>query len=158
MGSDPREIRIGFTVTDIVDRLTRSRMMSGIKGKDTKPELIVRRELHKRGYRYKLHDNTLPGKPDVVFPKYKAIIEVHGCFWHKHDCHIFKWPKSKQEFWKAKILGNVARDQKNIAKLNTKGWRVLVPEFDTRSLKSINFLPSSLYKSGTWLDFSRESL
>lgn len=145
-------------MTDIVDRLTRSRMMSGIKGKDTKPELIVRRELHKRGYRYKLHDNTLPGKPDVVFPKYKAIIEVHGCFWHKHDCHIFKWPKSKQEFWKAKILGNVARDQKNIAKLNTKGWRVLVPEFDTRSLKSINFLPSSLYKSGTWLDFSRESL
>lgn len=100
--------------------------MSGIKGKDTKPELIVRRELHKRGYRYKLHDKTLPGKPDMVFPKYKAIIEVHGCFWHKHDCHIFKWPKSKQEFWKAKILGNVTRDQKNIAKLNAEGWRVLV--------------------------------
>ena len=113
-------------MTDIVDRLTRSRMMSGIKGKDTKPELIVRRALHKRGYRYKLHDKTLPGKPDLVFPKYKAIIEVHGCFWYKHDCHIFKWPKSKQEFWKAKILGNVARDQKNLAKLNSEDWMVLV--------------------------------
>lgn len=77
-------------MTDIVNPATRSRMMAGIKGKDTKPELLVRKALHARGYRYKLHDKKLSGKPDLVFPKYGAVIQVNGCFWHKHSCHIFK--------------------------------------------------------------------
>lgn len=113
-------------MVDVVDKQTRSRMMSGIKGKDTKPELLVRRGLHKKGYRYKLHDKSLPGKPDLVFPKYKAVIQVNGCFWHKHNCHIFKWPKSRTEFWKSKILGNVKRDKKQIEEMENEGWRVLI--------------------------------
>jgi len=113
-------------MTDIVDKKTRSRMMSAIKGKNTKPELTVRRELHKIGYRYKLHDKSLPGKPDLVFPKYKAVIQVNGCFWHKHNCHIFKWPKSRTEFWKNKILGNADRDKKQQQELESAGWRVLI--------------------------------
>jgi len=112
-------------MTDIVSPATRSRMMAGIKGKDTKPELLVRKALHARGFRYKLHDKNLPGKPDLVFPKYKAVIQINGCFWHKHDCHIFKWPKSKQEFWRNKILGNVERDKRKLAEIEGMGWRVL---------------------------------
>jgi DNA mismatch endonuclease (patch repair protein) len=113
-------------MTDIVDKKTRSRMMSGIRGKNTKPELLVRKGLHKRGYRYKLHDKKLPGKPDLVFPKFKAVIQVNGCFWHKHNCHIFKWPKSRADFWKHKILGNVERDKKQLCELESAGWRVLI--------------------------------
>ena len=113
-------------MTDIVDKKTRSRMMSGIQGKDTRPELIVRKALHRRGYRYKLHDKALPGKPDLVFPKYKAVIQVNGCFWHKHNCHIFKWPKSREDFWKQKIMGNAERDKKQLLELENMGWRVLI--------------------------------
>ena len=113
-------------MTDIVDEKTRSKMMSGIRGKNTKPELLVRKGLHKRGYRYKLHDKRLPGKPDLVFPKFKAAIQVNGCFWHRHNCHIFKWPKSRTDFWKHKILGNVERDERQQNELESAGWRVLV--------------------------------
>ena len=113
-------------MTDIVNPATRSRMMAGIKGKNTKPELLVRKALHARGFRYKLHDKNLPGKPDLVSPKYKAVIQINGCFWHKHDCHIFKWPKSRQEFWKAKILGNVERNIKKHEQIEVLGWRVLI--------------------------------
>ena len=113
-------------MVDVVDKSTRSRMMSVIKGKDTKPELLVRKGLHSRGHRYKLHDKSLPGRPDLVFPKYRAIIQVNGCFWHKHDCHIFRWPKSRTDFWKKKILGNVERDKRQINELEKLGWRILV--------------------------------
>jgi DNA mismatch endonuclease, patch repair protein len=112
-------------VTDVVDKATRSRMMAGIRGKDTRPELQVRKALHALGFRYRLHAGDLPGRPDLVFPKYGAIIEVHGCFWHKHDCHIFKWPKSRTAFWKEKINGNADRDVANAQKLADLGWRVL---------------------------------
>lgn len=101
-------------------------MMSGIRGKDTKPEMIVRRGLHAMGFRYRLHDKSLPGKPDLVLPKYNAVIFVHGCFWHKHDCNYFKWPKTRPEFWREKILGNVERDLYAIRCLNEKGWRTAV--------------------------------
>lgn len=100
--------------------------MSGIRGKDTKPEMIIRRGLHAMGFRYRLHDKSLPGKPDLVLPKYKAVIFVHGCFWHKHDCKYFKWPKTRPEFWREKILGNVERDRLAISSLKQNGWRVLV--------------------------------
>lgn len=111
-------------MVDVVDKVTRSRMMSGIRGKNTKPEWLVRRGLHARGFRYRLHARELPGKPDLVLPKYGAAIFVHGCFWHGHGCHFFKWPASREEFWRAKIGANIQRDAKNIAALLDAGWRV----------------------------------
>ncbi|WP_375208685.1 very short patch repair endonuclease [Hyphomonas jannaschiana] len=111
-------------MADVVSPEVRSRMMSGIRGKDTKPEMIVRRGLHAMGFRYKLHDKKLPGKPDLVFPKYKAVIFVHGCFWHKHDCKYFKWPKTRTEFWRRKLLANSVRDQGVVQDLEELGWRV----------------------------------
>lgn len=111
-------------MADVVDQATRSRMMSGIRGKDTKPEWMVRRGLHFRGFRYRLHAKDLPGKPDLVLPRYKGVIFIHGCFWHGHDCHLFKWPSTREEFWRLKIEGNVARDARTIDSLIEKGWRV----------------------------------
>lgn len=113
-------------MADIVTPEQRSRMMSGIKGKNTKPEMIIRKGLHALGFRYRLHDKTLPGKPDLVFPSYHAVILIHGCFWHCHQCYLFKWPSSRQEFWKEKISRNAERDREQISLLNNMGWRVLV--------------------------------
>ena len=109
---------------DIVSKEKRSEMMSGIKGKNTRPELLVRHGLHRMGFRYRLHDKRLPGKPDLVFPKYKATIQVQGCFWHGHDCHLFKWPKTRREFWKSKIRKNIERDSRNRYLLGDSGWRI----------------------------------
>jgi DNA mismatch endonuclease, patch repair protein len=109
---------------DIVSPDKRSAMMAKIKGKDTTPEMIVRRGLHARGFRFRLHDRTLPGRPDLVFPKYKAVIFVHGCFWHGHEgCKDFRLPKTRTEFWREKIEGNRARDEAAINSLQTEGWR-----------------------------------
>jgi len=112
-------------MVDIVDKTTRSRMMSGIRGKDTRPELIIRKALFRKGFRYKLHDKTLPGKPDLVLPKYQAVIFIHGCFWHGHDCHLFKWPSTRPEFWKNKITRNIEVDKRNIRQLKNEGWYIL---------------------------------
>lgn len=109
---------------DIVDKQTRSRMMSGIRGKNTRPEWIVRRLLHHAGFRYRLHDRKLPGKPDLVLPKYHAIILVNGCFWHGHGCHLFKWPSTRREWWEAKIHRTIDKDQENVQALEALGWRV----------------------------------
>ncbi len=111
-------------MVDVVTPDKRRRMMAGIKGKNTKPELIVRKELFRRGFRYKLHDKQLPGRPDLVFPKYKSVIFVNGCFWHKHECKLFKWPDSNREFWKKKITENSKRDQRNRDSLSSEGWGV----------------------------------
>lgn len=100
-------------------------MMSGIRSKDTKPELIIRKALFSKGFRYKLHDPRLPGKPDLVFPKYNAVVFVHGCFWHHHDCHLFKWPSTRHDFWKNKINRNIEVDKRNYAALKKEGWRIL---------------------------------
>ena len=99
--------------------------MSGIRGRDTKPEMVIRRGLHARGYRYRLHARALPGKPDLVFPSRKAAIFVHGCFWHGHDCPLFKWPSTRAEWWRTKIEGNQARDQAVREQLNAMNWRQL---------------------------------
>lgn len=99
--------------------------MAGIGGKDTKPELIIRKGLHARGFRFRLHDRKLPGKPDLVFPRYKAVILINGCFWHGHSCHLFKWPSSNSTFWKEKITATIARDRVKLAELEHLGWRVL---------------------------------
>ncbi|AMO67334.1 MULTISPECIES: very short patch repair endonuclease [Spongiibacteraceae] len=112
-------------MTDVVSPKKRSEMMSGIRGKNTKPELIVRQELHRRGFRYRLHHKGLPGKPDLVFPKYKTVIFVNGCFWHGHNCKLFKWPKSNPQFWKEKISGNQVRDEKQRKALEEGGWQVI---------------------------------
>lgn len=101
--------------------------MSGIRGADTKPELVVRRYLHRAGLRYRLHDRCLPGRPDLVFPKYKAVVEVRGCFWHQHPgCRFAYMPQSNHKFWATKLAGNVARDRRNEAALRSLGWRVVV--------------------------------
>lgn len=111
-------------MVDVVDRETRSRMMSGITGKNTKPELQVRKALHALGYRYRLHARNLPGKPDIVLPKFRAAIFVNGCFWHGHDCHLFKMPGTRTEFWRVKITGNRERDISSRDALLNHSWRV----------------------------------
>lgn len=100
----------------------RSYNMSRIKSKDTKPELVVRKWLWSQGYRYRLHRKDLPGRPDIVFQRQRKAVFVHGCFWHKHDCRYFKWPRTNREFWKNKINENVRRDQKNYQELIADGW------------------------------------
>ncbi|MDF1607802.1 very short patch repair endonuclease [Hoeflea sp. YIM 152468] len=110
-------------MVDIVTREVRSRMMSGIRGKNTKPEMVVRKALHAAGFRYRLHDKRLPGNPDLVFPKYRAVVFVHGCFWHGHDCHLFRLPSTRSDFWCRKIAGNVERDRKAVQALENTGWR-----------------------------------
>ena len=109
---------------DTVTSDVRSRMMAGIRGKNTKPEMAIRSALHCLGFRFRVHCKDLPGKPDLVFPKYKAVILVHGCFWHGHDCHLFKWPETRSDFWRQKINGNVARDRNHLLALADRGWRV----------------------------------
>jgi DNA mismatch endonuclease, patch repair protein len=98
--------------------------MAAIRGADTKPEMMIRRGLHARGFRFRLHDRKLPGRPDLIFPKYRAVLFVHGCFWHGHDCHLFKWPGTREEFWRGKIGANVARDKASIPALHKAGFRV----------------------------------
>lgn len=100
--------------------------MSGIRGTDTKPEMLVRKGLHRRGFRYRLHVNGLPGKPDLVFRSKNAAVFVNGCFWHGHDCALFKWPASRVDFWEQKISGNQTRDARNAEQLLASGWRVLI--------------------------------
>lgn len=112
-------------MTDIVDKTTRSRMMSLIKTRDTRIEMVVRRLLHAAGYRYRLNVRTLPGKPDVVLPKYDAVIFVHGCFWHGHACPLYSVPSTRTDFWLAKIGVNRDRDDRAQEQLVQMGWRVL---------------------------------
>lgn len=114
-------------MADIVDVATRSRMMAAIGRKDTKPELRVRQYLHRMGLRFRLHDSQLPGSPDLVLPKYHAVIFVHGCFWHRHaDCRGAYTPKSRPEFWRQKFKSNQIRDRRVVGALRQSGWRVFV--------------------------------
>ena len=114
-------------MADVHSPETRSFNMSQIKGKNTKPEEQVRKYLFSRGYRYRKNVSDLPGKPDIVLPKYRTCIFVNGCFWHKHEgCKFFVWPKNNAEFWKRKIEGNVERDRKTKKILEDSGWNVIV--------------------------------
>ena len=114
-------------MADVHSPETRSFNMSKIRGKDTKPEELVRKYLFSQGFRYRKNDKRFQGKPDIVLPKYQTVIFINGCFWHKHDnCKYFVWPKNNAEFWRNKIEGNVLRDKKNIQELEKLGWKVIV--------------------------------
>ncbi|MGX7953557.1 very short patch repair endonuclease [Tsuneonella sp. HG249] len=111
-------------MADIVDPETRSRMMAGIRGRNTRPELALRHALHAAGYRYRLHRRDLPGSPDLVFSQYRAVIFVNGCFWHRHEgCRFATTPATRTEFWQQKFDANVERDVRNRNELSTAGWR-----------------------------------
>ncbi|MEP7197979.1 MAG: DNA mismatch endonuclease Vsr [Saprospiraceae bacterium] len=136
-------------MADVHSKEQRSYNMSRIKGKDTKPEMLVRKFLHANGFRYKLHDKKLPGKPDIVLPKYKTAIFVHGCFWHGHEgCKYYVVPKTKTEWWLNKISRNKVNDEKAVKVLRKDGWRIInVWECDLRPqklkkklLKILNYL------------------
>lgn len=113
-------------MTDVHTAAIRSKNMRAIRSKNTKPELYIRSLLHRKGFRFRINDIRLPSKPDVYLPKYKAVILIHGCFWHGHECHLFKWPSSNVEWWKDKITKNRIRDKKNVSELSSKGIRVLI--------------------------------
>lgn len=114
-------------MVDVVDSATRSRMMSGIRSANTKPELRLRRALHAEGFRFRLHDRSLPGSPDIVLPRWRAVIEVRGCFWHRHGgCRFTTTPATRPEFWKDKFSSNVERDHRNEVLLREACWRVAI--------------------------------
>lgn len=114
-------------MSDIFERAKRSEIMSRIRGRDTKPEVVVRQIAHRLGFRFRLHRKDLPGSPDLVFPRYRAIIMVHGCFWHRHPgCKYAYTPKTRVQFWQTKFEGNVARDRRNDLALSERGWRTMV--------------------------------
>jgi DNA mismatch endonuclease (patch repair protein) len=113
-------------MTDVHDKATRSYNMSRIKGKNTKPEILLRKFLFSKGFRYRLHDKNLPGKPDIVLPKYKTVIFVNGCFWHGHEeCRYFVVPKTRTDWWLEKIQGNKQKDSENFLKLTQLGWKIV---------------------------------
>lgn len=138
-------------MVDVVSPAARSRMMSGIKGKNSRPELLVRRLLFAAGFRFRLHRRDLPGTPDIVMPGRRVAIFVHGCFWHAHSaCRYAKVPATRAEFWIAKLQGNVVRDREAMEKLMAMGWRVLcVWECATRGKDTVDVLQDTLVQ---WID------
>ena len=112
---------------DVVNKQTRSRMMANIKGKNTKPEITIRSLLHRQGFRFRIHDRSLPGTPDIVLKKYKAAVFVHGCYWHRHEnCKLASTPKQNKVFWRKKFNANICRDGEVYFKLKHLGWRVAI--------------------------------
>lgn len=140
-------------MADVHDKATRSYNMSRIKGKDTKPELLVRKYLFSQGFRYRLHDKKLPGKPDIILPKYRTVIFVHGCFWHGHEgCKYFVVPKTRTDWWLEKINNNIVHDKKMDADLDEKGWIVktiweceLKPDKKPETLEKLLVFLNTLY-------------
>lgn len=133
-------------MADIVSPADRSLMMSGIRGKDTKPEIVVRKALFAAGFRFRLHRRDLPGRPDVALPGRKVVIFAHGCFWHRHTgCNNSKLPSTRPEFWLAKLQGNMERDRRDIDALLATGWRALVVwECATRDPATVASMPTLL--------------
>lgn len=112
-------------MADVVDAATRSRMMSGIRSRNTQPERLIRSGLHRQGFRFRLHPKDVPGRPDLILPRYRAAVFVHGCFWHGHDCSLFRLPSTRTAFWQAKIRRNIERDAQVLQLLRDQGWRSL---------------------------------
>ncbi len=143
---------------DIVSPATRSKMMSGIKAKNTKPELVIRKGLFASGYRYSLHSKKLPGKPDIVLTKHKVVIFVHGCFWHMHNCPLFVLPKTRTEFWQKKLQENVERDSTNIRNLKSKGWRIAIIWECAIKKKKPSEIKSVIEQLDNWIKSSSTSI
>jgi DNA mismatch endonuclease (patch repair protein) len=145
-------------MADVVTRDVRSRMMAGIRGAHTNPEMLLRRGLFAKGFRYRLHAKELPGRPDVVFPRYDAVLFAHGCFWHGHDCHLFKMPSTRPEFWKAKIARNREVDARNEAALREAGWRCgVVWECALKGRTRLPY-PEVVSRCASWLRSRKDSL
>ncbi len=145
-------------MADIVSPSTRSRIMSGIKSKNTQPELLIRRSLHASGFRFRLHSKALPGKPDLVFRKYSSALFVNGCFWHGHNCHLFRQPTTRPEFWSQKIKQNRVRDEKNIASLNSQGWKTGIVWECALKGRSKQPLSDVLEQLTEWLTYGQASI
>jgi DNA mismatch endonuclease (patch repair protein) len=146
-------------MADIVDSATRSRMMSGIRSKNTKAEIEIRKRLFAFGFRYRLHDSKLPGKPDIILPRYKAVIFFNGCFWHAHECHLFKWPSSRRTFWKKKLTRNKEKDIENNEALKKLGWRTLIIwecSFRSSGKKDWSKIEGIVSKARRWIDSKSE--
>lgn len=145
-------------MADIVSDRKRSQMMSRVKGRDTKPEIAVRSLLHRAGFRFRLRRRDLPGRPDLVLPKYSAVVFVHGCFWHAHDCARYRLPDTRADFWAQKARANRERDARNVRKLLDAGWRVAVIwecALSGKGQLSTNQLAGALE---SWLREGREEL
>ncbi len=142
-------------MADVVDRATRSRMMSGIRGRDTEPERLIRSALHRLGFRFRLYPTDVPGRPDLVLPRYSATLFVHGCFWHGHDCGLFRLPGTRRQFWQAKIRRNAERDAEVARLLGEYGWRQLtIWECAFRGPDSIG-LEETVRRTARWITSRR---
>jgi DNA mismatch endonuclease (patch repair protein) len=126
-------------------------MMAAIRGKNTRPELTIRRGLHRMGFRFRIHDSRLPGKPDLVFSRYRAALFINGCFWHGHDCYLFKWPGTRVEFWRAKITRNCEVDRLTKERLSEAGWRVYTVWECAMKGKGTGEVHKLLARTATWL-------
>ncbi len=141
-------------MSDVHSKAVRSYNMSRIKGKGTKPEETVRKYLFSQGFRYRKNVASLPGKPDIVLSRYKTVIFVNGCFWHKHEgCKYFVWPKNNAEFWKDKIQGNISRDQKNYKLLAEAGWNIIIVwecDLKNNAMKTLEEIKNILTRTKGW--------
>lgn len=144
-------------MADVVDKATRSRMMAGIRSRNTQPELFLRKGLHSLGFRYRLHVKGIPGKPDLVFRKHRALIEVFGCYWHGHGCRYFKLPATNTTFWKNKIGRNQDRDRGNHDLVIAAGWRCLIVwECAIRQSQRTNDAPDVVALAAQWLKSGKQ--
>ncbi len=141
----------------MINSSNRSKQMASIKSKNTSLEILVRKGLHHLGFRYRIHNKILPGKPDLVFTKHHAVIFVNGCFWHGHACHIFHWPKTRTEFWREKIVTNKLRDEKNISACIYLGWKVLVIWECALKGKTHRKFNEVIYTAANWLLYDSQS-
>jgi len=142
---------------DILTPPKRSQLMARIRSKNTKPELLIRKGLHRMGFRYVLHDRRLVGKPDLVLPKWNAVIFIHGCFWHGHDCDLYRLPKTATDFWEAKVAANRIRDQHCVDALRGTGWRVLtIWECALKGKRNLG-LDSILVRAAEWVRSDRSA-
>lgn len=136
---------------DKISREARSRIMAAVHGKDTGPEMRIRRGLHALGFRYRVHVKTLPGKPDIVLARYRAVILINGCFWHLHGCKRSTIPEEKRQFWETKLKGNKERDERNVRSLLGSGWRVLVIWECAFGKKGTHEIPDLLAETSDWI-------
>jgi DNA mismatch endonuclease (patch repair protein) len=132
--------------------------MAAVRARDTKPELMIRKALHAAGFRFRLNTRDLPGRPDIVLPRYRAVVFVHGCFWHRHECDLFRWPESRPEFWREKLNANAVRDRQAAEALRETGWRqAVVWECALKGRKKRDFQDTMQRLTG-WIKSDRKAI